>query len=197
MIWAAPEYFHRTVWQVITEDNGNRAYRGSSARDCAGFSHIGLSSWKDYAVELRVKWLKGEHLEITVRTQNFDNFCALGIYPPLGSYIGLIASVKLLDPFSSRISAAYRASDRFNQPDNGCRRKTAGNWTVFNQQPFPLRATDWKTVHIEVKGDLLRASINGRSLPDAHDTVFANGYLGLIMAPDTVMLFDDIRVWSL
>ncbi len=164
--WVAEECRGGSNWQVITEDNGNRAYRGGGAPDCAPFTHIGLSSWKDYAVDLRFKRIKGDTLAITFRTQNFDNHCALGMYGPFGSDVGL-------------------------------RRKKAGNWTVFNQQPFPLRANDWNAVHIEVKGDLIRASINGRSLPDAHDNAFANGYLGLIVDPDTVMLFDDIRVWSL
>src|SRR5262249_47498293 len=122
--------------------------------------------WKDYAVEFRFKRIKGDNLEITVRTQNFDNFCALATYGPFGSDVGL-------------------------------RRKKAGDWHVFNQQSFPLKDSDWNTVHIEVKGELIRASLNGSSLPDAHDNTFATGYVGLILGPDTTMLFDDIRVWSL
>jgi 3-keto-disaccharide hydrolase len=154
------------VWQVISEDNGNRAYRGTGGRDSASV-HVGLSSWKDYAMEFRFKRMKGDLLEISFRAQNFSNLCALGIYPPFGSDVGLR------------------------------RRKTGQDWTVLNQQPFPLSANDWNTVHIEVKGDLIRAAINGRSLPDAHDRSLANGYAGLLVGPETVMLFDDIRVWSL
>ncbi len=151
------------VWQVITEANGNRAYRGSGGSD-GGFTHIGLSSWKDYAVEFRFKRVKNSHLEITFRTQDIgmQNFYALANFEP---------DVVSLE------------------------RKQAGNWSDLAQQAFS--ANDWNTVHIEVKGDLIRASINGRSLPDAHDSTFASGYLGLYVGQDSVMLFDDIRVWSL
>ncbi len=153
-------------WEVITEDNGNRAYRGSGGSD-GGSTRVGSSNWKDYALEFRFKRIKGDLLEIFFRRQNFENTCALGIYPPFGGDVGLR------------------------------RMKTGQDWTVFNQQPLPLSANDWNTVHIEVRGDLIRASINGRSLPDAHDSTFLTGYVGLLVGEDTVMLFDDIRVWSL
>jgi hypothetical protein len=74
-------------------------------------------------------------------------------------------------------------------------RKKAGNWTGLSDQP--IATDDWNTVHIEVRGDLIRASINGRSLPDARDSSFASGYVGLYVGPDAVMLFDDVRVWAL
>src|SRR5262249_3538876 len=129
--------------------------------------HIGQSIWKDYAVEFRFKRIKGDTYEITYRTQDFSNLYALGMYGPFGSYVGLQG------------------------------RKTGQDWTVFNHQSLPLRQYDWNVGHIEVRGDLIRASINGQSLPDAHDTTLANGYLGLIVGPESTMLFDDIRVWAL
>jgi serine/threonine protein kinase len=154
------------VWQVITEDNGNRVYQGTGGND-GGFSSVGPSSWKDYAIDLRFKRMKGDNLELFFRAQHFSSLCALTIYPPFGDDVGLRG------------------------------RKTGQDWTVFNQQGLPLKANDWNAVHIEVKGDLIRVSINGRSLPDVHTTMCPNGYLGLYVGQNTTMVFDDIRVSSL
>lgn len=117
---------------------------------------------------MRFKRIQGSGLlEISFGIKDFENLCALGIYPPFGSDVGLRG------------------------------RKTGEDWTVLNQRQFPLRASDWNTVHIEVKGDLIRASLNGRSLADAHDTLCENGAVGLLVGSDTVMLFDDFRISSL
>src|SRR5262249_22189128 len=85
--WVAEECPSR--WQVITEANGNHAYQGSGTPECAPFTHIGLPSWKDYAVELRFKKIKVGTLSLVFRAQDFDNHEAIGIFAPFGSDVGL------------------------------------------------------------------------------------------------------------
>lgn len=154
------------TWEIVTEDDGNIAYRGMGLNDGEyPAAYIGSRDWTDYGVELRVKPIEpGNGTFIIVRSVDGNNDYALDFLK--GGDEVYIA--KLTDAVYETLSS--------------------GN--------IPLHYDDWNTVRLEVNGNRISAVVNGEALPDAVDDTFSAGRVSLQISPGTTALFDDITIWS-
>ena len=160
-------------WEVITEEDGNRAYRGTTAPQTCPVPVIGSPRWEDYSVDLRFKFEEGDYLEVIVRAQDFNNYYAVIV--------------------GNGVDDVIIARKRQNQWINlleGRYRHNANDWNELNVE------VDGNDIQIRVNGQLY-PSVDTSAFGDTFDT----GYAGVVFCPTsqdtpTTILLDDVQVLS-
>jgi hypothetical protein len=161
-------------WSIV-EYEGNKVYQGRSTGSWI-YTAVGSQDWDNYTVAFRMKVLERG----TTITQASVSIRSIGN-----------AREYLLDMSTSRNTATLILSlPTLNNP--------GWEYTIISEPTENIQLYDgnWNNIRIEVNGNLISATVN-EVLLWGYDDTYSSGEIHLAAAPNAIVLFDDIQVWSM
>lgn len=149
-------------------DNGNK-YLCTVPRDYYAGLNFGLSTWRNYAVELRFMELDHQ----------------AGSESTAGIYFRYDPSTNSGD--AALLNLGSHVADLFlNQP-----------WDDASHSSYQTAKNTWYTMRVEVAGQNAKFFINNQQVGSGQDSTFRYGLANFSVSPHVELCADDIRVWEL
>ncbi|MCB9451160.1 MAG: SH3 domain-containing protein [Anaerolineaceae bacterium] len=161
-------------WYVETDSSGNRFLCNESSDNWLAIN-LGDATWRDYTVEMRLKFRSFSGTNSLNPDFTRDDF---GLQFRVGANRHYVGTIWISEP-SSGVGLGYVESEI---------------WDGFIARGLDFTVNTWYTLHAEALGDLLRWYINGRLTLLAHDTRSTNGSIGIYISPNSEICIDDITV---
>lgn len=154
------------LWSIVTEPNGNHIYCNAPSPD-GDSVEIGTDLWSNYAVEMRVEYIKGQEDPYVSLDARLDRTNNVEYYGTL-NFQTFGADLSLSDPYQS-----------------------------FGHVYYPTIANTWYTLRMEVAGSQLKFYIDNNLIGSASDHELSQGKAALSVVAGLQVCVDDIRVWAL
>ena len=155
-------------WQIIADETGNFVYDidNSGGSDFPGIN-FGSSSWKDYEVNLRIRFLSAKD--------------AWGIIYFRNNGVDSSAYIVSIIPTHTGLS--------YNPKGSG--------WIGITNHEYNFSRNTWHWVRIEAKGAEIKVFIDNELIINTDDTRYTYGFVNIQAGQYTHMQIDDIQVTSL
>jgi hypothetical protein len=164
--WSIEEESGNLFWSGTGPNNYPQAWLDSDLDPT-----LNLSSWSDYAFEVRVRFPKPGSLFICARAHGGESF------------------------YNAHLDAANNWVI-FADYD-GTEVNDGSNYQTFGGEDYPIRTNRWYTVRFELEGNNLRLYVDDELVTTAMRSSWDSGGIGFYMGGGTEVHFDDLRVWSL
>lgn len=153
------------IWQIGTDGNQGNVYTQSADNDA--WATAGSSSWSDYSVEAKIKPTE---------------FLDAGSNSTFASLYGRWQDQSHWYYVTLRNTGVIQL-----------KRNDGNNYTVLDTKDVGIKAGQWYTVKLDMKGSSLKVYLNGQETLSATDSTFTSGKIGLGSYYAKAM-YDDVRV---
>lgn len=155
-------------WQIVMDESGNKVYNIDNSNGFAFPSiDFGSTTWKDYAIEYRVKFLSDKS--------------KWGILEFRRSEDGSHKYVVSLDATAVNLLYTLQGTD----------------WRPITALEYNFKRGVWYSVRVEVRGVEIKVYIDDSLTINTEDSQISVGSLNMQVGPGTHVQFDDIRVIAL
>jgi hypothetical protein len=164
--------FQEGNWRIVVDSEGNRVLDlDNTSSCCLSEASFGSTTWADYAVEYRVKFLKvrqddGTIIDLFFRKSEGSFGGAYYIQSITGNWVVV-----------------------FYVPSGG------QDWNVLGSERVLSFSTDiWYFVRVEVQGENIRVFLDDYPLIELQEPSIISGSVGLAIERSIHAQFDDIKV---
>ena len=153
-------------WHITEDEGGNHVYCNDPSDLYLSFS-FGNNTWKNYAVELRVKSL----------TTKGDSFAALYARRNVKTQQGY---------FGNWYFETQNANLGLDNP-----------FVWFGESSIPAVQNEWHIMRLNVAGTAIKYYFDDKHILTGEDDYMSHGQGFFIISPNLSICVDDIRMWAL